>query len=155
MLSRPEDGWTYFRLGNESHYRLSYLTDVAADWLTQAIHGLDTMDVFSVHGFSEPGRMICTVSFWSCYVIFEDDGPAPGCDEIHHLHVKMIDFCKWLCRDVENDLDAWVHWDDEDEEGPEAEAAALAREQKLRGLLGELKRLTAEKECLFDDGCFF
>ena len=42
---------------------MSYLTDVANTWLVQAIHGLKTMDVFSVHGFSEPGRMICTVSY--------------------------------------------------------------------------------------------
>ena len=101
MLSRPEDGWTYFQPGKENRYRLSYLTDVAVDWLTQAIHGLETMDVFSVHGFSEPGRMVCTVSYWSCYVIFEDDGPAPVCEDITHLHINMIEFCKRLCRDIE------------------------------------------------------
>ena len=103
MLSRPEDGWTYFQPGKENRYRLSYLTDVAVDWLTQAIHGLETMDVFSVHGFSEPGRMVCTVSYWSCYVIFEDDGPAPACEEITHLHINMIEFCKKLCSDEARD----------------------------------------------------
>ena len=144
MLSRPEDGWTYFQPGKENRYRLSYLTDVAVDWLTQAIHGLETMDVFSVHGFSEPGRMVCTVSYWSCYVIFEDDGPAPVCEDITHLHINMI----------EESFDAWVHWDDDSlEEG--GEEAVRARAEKLRALLGELKRLVGENEDCFLDGCFF
>ncbi len=167
MLSRPEDGWTIFQLGNETRYRLSYLTDVAVDWLTQAIHGLKTLDVFSVHGFSEPGRMVCTVSFWSCYIIFEDDGPAPICEGVQHVHVNMIDFCKKLYRDVDGALDAWVHWDDDSLEcGDEApshgepaasgpEEAVRAREKKLRGLLDELKRLIEENEENFDDGAFF
>lgn len=154
MLSRPEDGWTYFQPGKENRYRLSYLTDVAVDWLTQAIHGLETMDVFSVHGFSEPGRMVCTVSYWSCYVIFEDDGPAPVCEDITHLHINMIEFCKKLCRDIEESFDAWVHWDDDSlEEG--GEGAVRARAEKLRALLGELKRLVGENEDCFLDGCFF
>ena len=169
MLSKPECGWTHFQLGKES-YRLSYLTDVASEWLTQAIHGLETMDVFSVHGFSEPGRMICTVSFWSCYIIFEDDGPAPTGSDVTHLHVNMIDFCKKLYHDIESNLDSWVHWDDdelecspedfpgdegEDAETDETEKAVRDRERKLRGQLEELKKLIEENEESFDDGCFF
>ncbi len=174
MLSAPTDGWTYFRLGKET-YRLSYVTDVAADWLTQAIHGLKTMDVFSVHGFSEPGRVICTVSYWSCYIIFEDDGPAPTCDGVDHLHVNMIDFCKKLYHDIESDLDGWVQWSDEflacagDTSLPEdaddahgedlisagREKAVGEREKSLRGMLDELKKLSDENEEYFNDGCFF
>ena len=38
MLSRPEDGWALFQLGSEeTAYDLSYVTDVAMEWLTQAI----------------------------------------------------------------------------------------------------------------------
>ena len=154
MLSRPEDGWTVFLPGKENRYRLSYLTDVAVDWLTQAVHGLKTMDVFSVHGFSEPGRVICTVSFWSCYVIFEDDGPAPACEDITHLHISMIEFCKKLCRDIEENFDAWVHWDDDSLE-EDGEEAVRARAEKLRALLDERKRLVGENEDCFLDGCFF
>lgn len=52
MLTKPDAGWTYFQPTPHISYRLSYLTDVANDWLVQAIHGLKTLDVFSVHGFS-------------------------------------------------------------------------------------------------------
>lgn len=174
MLSTPTDGWTYFRLGEET-YRLSYLTDVAAEWLTQAIHGLKTMDVFSVHGFSEPGRVICTVSFWSCYIIFENDGPAPDCDGVDHIHVNMMDFCKKLYQDIDSNLEGWVHWNDEflecavdnslPEELEDADAEKLTsagmedairnREKSLRDMLGELKKLIDENEEYFDNGCFF
>ena len=41
MLSIPDAGWTDFKLKDKS-YALSYLTAVPFDWLTQAIHGLET-----------------------------------------------------------------------------------------------------------------
>ncbi len=168
MLSKPDSGWTYFQLGRES-YRLSYLTDVALEWLTQAIHGLETMDVFSVHGFSEPGRMICTVSYWSCYIIFEDDGPAPICEGVDHIHVNMIDFCKKLYQDIDSNFDSWVHWDDDElesavEDAPDdggvggedkLEQAIRERQSKLRDKLCELKNRIEENEEYFDGGCFF
>ncbi len=168
MLSKPDSGWTYFQLGRES-YRLSYLTDVALEWLTQAIHGLETLDVFSVHGFSEPGRMICTVSYWSCYIIFEDDGPAPICEGVDHIHVNMIDFCKKLYQDIDSNFDSWVHWDDDELErslvdpaddgdaGGEdkMEEAIRERQRKLRNKLCELKKRIEENEEYFNGGCFF
>lgn len=162
MLSAPEDGWTFFRLGTQSSYRLSFLTDVACEWLTQAIHGLKTMDVFSVHGFSEPGRVICTVSYWSCYIIFEDDGPAPICDDINHLHVNMIDFCRKLHHDIDSNLDGWVNWSEDylecgaEEQTEECmKEAARKREKKLRDMLDELKKLIDERAGDFEEGCFF
>ena len=168
MLSKPDSGWTHFQLGKES-YRLSYLTDVAFEWLTQAIHGLETLDVFSVHAFSDPGRMICTVSFWSCYIIFEDDGPAPACNDITHIHVNMIDFCKKLYHEIDSNFDSWVHWDDDElessidsspDEGDaceedEMEKAIRERQRKLRDKLCELKKLIEENEEYFDGGSFF
>ncbi len=175
MLSKPKYGWTHFQLGTEAEYGLSYLTDVAYDWLTQAIHGLETMDVFSVHGFCEPGRMVCTVSYWSCYIIFEDDGPAPTCESVQHVHVNMIDFCKKLHHDIDSNLDGWVHWDDtrmeyfagenidDNVEGAEldrqiaekTEEAFRNRERNLREKLDKLKKLIEENDNYFDDGCFF
>ena len=163
MLSTPIDGWSWFQLGKKESYRLSYLTDVANDWLSKAIHGLETMDVFSVHGFSEPGRVVCTVSYWSCYIIFEDDGPAPSCDSITHLHVSMIDFCRQLHADISRDLDAWVQWDDdalEDEldENDDRDLEALIRERRIgiQSKLDRLKSLIGENgECFGEEASFF
>ena len=163
MLSTPRYGWTRFQLGKKDEYLLSYLTDVASDWLTQAIHGLETMDVFSVHGFCEPGRMVCTVSYWSCYIIFEDDGHHPTCEDITHVHVTMMDFCKQLYADISNDLDAWTHWNDTaldcslDEDDPqELEDLIQERKAMLQDKLNRLNDLIAEKEEYFgEDGSFF
>lgn len=155
MLGRPEDGWALFQLGSrDTRYDLSYVTDVAVEWLDQAIHGLETLDVFSVHGYCEPGRMVCTVSYWSCYVIFEDDGRAPACHDVTHLHVSMLDFCRMLHRDIAENLDAWVDWN----EG-ETESQGEGARQRRRALLEEkLKRLQAlidENAEAFADGCCF
>ncbi len=154
MLGKPENGWALFQLGSqETAYELSYVTDVAVDWLTQAIHGLKTMDVFSVHGYCEPGRMICTVSFWCCYVIFEEEDPSPACRNVHQLHVNMLDFCRKLYRDLSEHLDAWVHWEDFEEAADEAERAAFRqREAKLRNMLGELNDLIAQRQEDFEEG---
>ena len=163
MLGKPENGWVLFQLGSEeTAYDLSYLTDVAMEWLTQAIHGLQTMDVFSVHGYCEPGRMVCTVSYWCCYVIFEEEDRNPACQGVHQLHVSMLDFCRMLHKDISENLDAWVHWVDvyvdwdDGEDGDEAVKNALElREKTLREKLDELKALIEERQADFDEGhCF-
>ncbi len=148
MLGKPDCGWALFQLGSEeTAYDLSYITDVADEWLTQAIHGLETLDVFSVHGYCEPGRMVCTVSFWCCYVIFEDDGRAPACQGVHQLHVSMLDFCKMLHRDISENLDDWIHWESGD---PPPERA-----NELKAKLDRLEQLIQEKKEEFEeDRCF-
>lgn len=113
MLSKPADGWTEFRLGSEdTAYRMGFLTDVPIDWLNQAIHGLETMDAFSVHGFCEPGRMVCTVSYWNCYIIFEGNERDDICESVYTVHVSMIDFCRKLYEDISANVEDWAHWDD-------------------------------------------
>ncbi len=148
MLGKPEAGWALFQLGSEeTAYDLSYVTDVAMEWLTQAIHGLKELDGFSVHGYCEPGRMVCTVSYWCCYVIFEEDCRAPACHGVHQLHVNMLDFCKKLHQDISENLEDWVYWDDDD---PPPE-----REKALREKLDTLKSLIQEREEDFqEDRCF-
>ena len=43
MLTKPQSGWTDFSLDDTCIYGLSYLGDIAFEWLDQAIHGLETM----------------------------------------------------------------------------------------------------------------
>ena len=160
MLGKPYAGWTKFQLGSEeTQYSLSFLNDIANEWLTQAIHGLKTLDVFSVHGFCEPGRVICTVSYWSCYVIFEDDDRAPTCHGVNHLHVSMLDFCKKLHEDISGNLEDWVHWDDsmildDLDEGEDEETAFDNRRAEIQQKLDELEALIKENEENFE-GLFF
>ena len=155
MLSRPEDGWVTFQLGSEdTAFDLSYVTDVAQEWLAQAIHGLETLDAFSVHGYCEPGRMVCTVSYWCCYVIFEDDGRSPACHDVTQLHVSMLDFCRMLHRDLSDHLDAWVDWNEGEMEA-EGVGAQVRREAILQEKLDRLQKLIEERKEDFDEGrCF-
>lgn len=114
MLGTPDVGWSEFSICNEHTYGLSYLTDVVVEWLDQAIHGLTTMQPFTVHGFCEPGRMLCTVSYWNCYIVFESD-ESDSSNPYHDMYgvdLSMIKFCKLLYADVSRDIEAWVHWDD-------------------------------------------
>ena len=167
MLSKPDAGWTDFQLGSENTaYSLSYLNDIATEWLNQAIHGLKTLDTFSVHGFCEPGRMICTVSFWNCYVIFEGDDRNDVCESVYTVHVSMIDFCRKLHQDISGNLEDWVHWDDgsiesslDEDEGYESEAFQKAigqRRETLQRKLDTLKELIDSKADNFGEHrCFF
>lgn len=155
MLGRPEDGWVSFQLGSpDTRYELSYLNDVALEWLSQAIHGLGTEDVFSVHGYCEPGRMVCTVSFWCCYVIFEDDDRAPACHGVIQLHVSMLDFCRQLHRDIAENLDAWVDWNEGELEAA-GQGAGEKRKAQIQEKLDELAQLIEEKKEDFEEGCCF
>ena len=58
MPSCPVNGWTLFSLEGTESQLLSYLDDIAPEWLDQAIHGLKTLQPFCVKGFLEPMRMI-------------------------------------------------------------------------------------------------
>lgn len=170
MLGKPHAGWSDFQIDDEHTYSLSYLNDVALEWLDQAIHGLTTLEPFAVHGFCEPDRMVCTVSYWNCYVVFESDGMfnPNSYNHMYEVGLNMIDFCKTLYSDVQNNIDDWVHWDDsslrdvaEDkycDEHPEEDAyneqeldAAImkefdSRKKQIQDKLDCLKKLIDENE---------
>lgn len=146
MLTRPCSGWTDFSLEGTQVYGLSYLDDIAFDWTEQAIHGLETMKPFCVKGFMEPGRVLCTVSFWNCLVVVEEDDwrPLKAKElEIECSRTSMIEFCKTLYEDIRTNFDDWVLFAEYDTEGVEE------KRQRLLGRLERLKELIAEKEKLF------
>ncbi|MBR2246656.1 MAG: hypothetical protein IJ880_06485 [Bacilli bacterium] len=151
MLSTPEYGWTTFNLG-ENEYSLSYLTDVANEWLGQAIHGLETLEPFSVHGFLEGWRMICTVSYWNTHIFVEDDeNVVLDKTEANYeiVHIRMIDFCKQLYDDISRDIDKWADWFmDEDDDLEE-------NKRVINEKLEKLKILIDDKEDNFASNRFF
>ena len=159
MLGKPEYGWSTFKIGESHSYSLSYLTDVACDWLAQAIHGLHTLEPFAVHGYCEPNRMVCLVSYYTCYVIFEPDGgisEESKCKEMYGVDLTMLDFCKALHADINRDLEEWVDWnligleeDDDDEVMEENRKVLDERRKHIKDQLAELERLMHEKEELW------
>lgn len=54
MLSCPVNGWTLFSLEGTESQLLSYLDDIAPEWLDQAIHGLKTLQPSASRDFWSP-----------------------------------------------------------------------------------------------------
>lgn len=152
MLTRPENGWTGFSLEGTSTYGLSYLDDIAFEWLDQAIHGLETLSPFCVKGFLEPNRMLCVVSYWNCHIIVENDERYPLKKEQirnEYSHTSMIEFCKYLYNDVYDYRDGWISFVDY------ADADPQKKEQQLLQKLERLKALIVQREeCFGEDRCF-
>ena len=152
MLSIPKSGWTDFILHEDHKYCLSYLTDVPTEWLRNAINGLEWLEPFSVHGFCEPGRMICTVSYLSCFIIFENDGITydPRQRETWEIGITMHELCEMLYHDISCNIDEWVNWemnsDDEEED-------LLARKKEMEKQLEELSRLIEFRKNEFENPC--
>lgn len=152
MLTKPQYGWTCFHLEGTSTYSLSYLDDIAQEWLTQAIHGLETMLPFCVKGFLEPDRFLCMVSYWNCHIIIEDDERElfeKKSIQNEYSHTSMIDFCKLLYKGINGYVDDWASFVDYSEGNPEE------NKQQLLQQLAKLKELIEDREAYFgEDRCF-
>lgn len=111
MLSKPYSGWSDFKLEGTSTYSLSYLDDIAFEWLEAAMHGLKTQKPFCVKGFMEPKRFLCVVSYYNCYVVIEEewaDTSTKGNARIESSPTTMVDFCKFLYKDISEYIEEWV-----------------------------------------------
>lgn len=150
MLSKPVHGWTDFQLEGTSMYSLSYLDDIASEWIEQAIHGLETMLPFTVKGFLEPNRFLCTVSYWNCHIICENDEcyPLDKEDIVNELsHTSMLQFCIYLYEDIKQNIDEWANFC--------AYENSYIEKENLNEKLSCLKRLISEREEWFNKKCFF
>ena len=152
MLTKPHAGWSDFQLNGTSLYGLSYLDDIAFEWLEQAIHGLGTMLPFCVKGFMEPGRFLCVVSYWNCHIICENDERNQLDNEdinTEYSHTSMLEFCKYLYNDIISNIDEWVRFVDYNEVDWDE------KRKVLECKLDRLKELISEKEGRFGtDRCF-
>lgn len=152
MLTKPINGWSDFQLEGTSIYGLSYLDDIAFEWVEQAIHGLETLQPFCVKGFLEPNRFLCTVSYWNCHIVCEDDESEPleTEDVINEIsHTSMIQFCWYLYEDISKNIDEWVTFVDYQD------LDISKRQEDIRHKLNRLKELISEKEvCFSESRCF-
>ena len=152
MLTKPVYGWSDFHLEDTFIYGLSYLDDIAFEWVGQAIHGLETMLPFCVKGFLEPNRFLCTVSYWNCHIICEGDGRYPLDKKkvrSEFSHTSMLQFCQYLYDDISQNIDEWVSFIDYED------IDVAQRRQALLQKLAHLKDLITEKEEWFGENrCF-
>lgn len=152
MLTKPVHGWSDFQLDGTSTYGLSYLDDIAFEWVDQAIHGLETMLPFCVKGFLEPDRFLCTVSYWNCHIVCEDDerNPLDKEDVINEIsHTSMLQFCQYLNHDINQNIDEWISFTDYED------IDVAKRREILTQKLRYLNKLISEKEEWFGENrCF-
>ena len=148
MLTKPYSGWTDFQLEGTPKYSLSYLDDIAFEWIDQSIHGLETMLPFCVKGFLESDRMLCTVSFWNCHIVIENDerNPLEKGDIVNeYSHTSMIDFCKYLYNDISSNVDEWASFVDyHDEDIGYKKTQLLQKLERLRNLIQEREECFGE-----------
>lgn len=170
MLSSPKYGWTKFSLGS-FEVDLSYLTDVCLEWIETCTYGLKNRYPFTVHGFTEPWRLLVTVSYYSVSIIYENDERIPEelrdeKDSYFEIHsMTMLDFCKNVYSDINDNFEAWVYWDEsslhrndgEDQAENEAEfnKCVKEREIEIRQGLNELKIKIDLNETKFGDHSSF
>lgn len=155
MLTKPQHGWSDFSLEDTFSYGLSYLDDIGMEWVAQAIHGLETLNPFCVHGNLEPGRMLCIVSYWNCYIVVEDEDDinrrGRGKEQMiqEYSNTSMLDFCQQLYTDISGNIEEWGSFVDYHHED------WTEKQKKLAGLLEQLRELIAEKEKYFDTKFWF
>lgn len=151
MLSKPKYGWSDFQLEGTTVYSLSYLDDIAFEWLEQAIHGLETLMPFCVKGFMEPDRFLCLVSYWNCHIICEYDEREPLAEEeiVHEVsHTSMLQFCQQLYDDISKSIDEWVAFADY----RYSKFVNRKRKDDLPKKLTYLKKLISKREQDFSEG---
>ena len=151
MLSKPDCGWVDFQLDNSKIYGLSYLDDIAFEWLDQAIHGLRTLKPFCVKGFMEPNRFLCLVSYWNCHIIIEDEEKYElNKDSIvyEYSHTSMLEFCKNLYDDIYKNFEEFVKFKSYavDEEDDDYETYFEEKRKILENKLKELNQLIQERK---------
>lgn len=160
MLSKPAHGWSDFQLEGTSLYGLSYLGDIAFEWLDQAIQGLEALHPFCVKGYLEPDRLLCIVSYWNCHIIRECDEnyPLSKNDVVNEVsHTSMLQFCQYLYDDISENIDEWASFDyrfdiglyDDEEDLLKVEEEVAKKKDKLTQKLTQLKQLISEREKTF------
>ena len=152
MLTKPIHGWSDFQLDGTSIYGLSYIDDIAFEWVAQAIHGLETMMPFCVKGFLEPNRFLCTVSYWNCHIVCENDERYPLDKEDvtnEFSHTNMLQFCQYLYDDISQNIDEWVTF------FAYEEIDSVKKKEDLIQKLKHLKDLISKRVEYFDENhCF-
>ena len=156
MLTKPEHGWTRFHLEGTYNYQLSYLDDIAFDWLQEAIHGMKRLTPFCVKGMQEPGRMLCVVSYHNCWIISEEEAQSTRNEDPNRVYISptsMIEFCEALYDDIKSYVDEWALFISTKRSHDHTVKTFTYRKRILLGLLDELKALIEKHRFRFENHC--
>lgn len=108
---------------------------------------------FCVKGFPEPNRMLCTVSYWNCHIVVEDDERDSLEEEDisqEYSHTSMLEFCRCLYDDIISCVDEWASFVDYRDDDPKEKEKLIYRKlEKINGLLLEKEEWFGKNRCFF------
>lgn len=142
MLSKPNSGWTCFKINNSREYWLGFLTDIPMEWLDACIKSILSDRPIIVEGELEPGYFSLMVNDYRSYVITVDEYNYPNDFTSEHIMIGKLEFCKNLCKKIREYIDEWTLFDEasfDPEDGEEAIKKAISK--RKRSLFRKVKKL--------------
>lgn len=108
ILSHPKYGWATVNL-NSFKGRVSYLNDIAFDWLKALKVAIENKTVATLYGDEEGSDFYIVLDDYYGFVIVNRDKL-----ETIEIDYGLIDFAQELCNAIRTDLKGWARFCDYD-----------------------------------------
>ena len=109
MLSKPNCGWVNIKIGDWCD-RASYLTDPHKDLLNGFIQ---------LYSERKPNVISCDAEGWEYLIVLDINNvhiiEYGEKTEFYTCEIDTKNLAQELIKDIEDNLDGWVHWDVEDD----------------------------------------
>lgn len=106
ILSHPKLGWATVNLDNFKG-RVSYLDDIAFDWLKALKVAIENKTIATLYGDEEGGEFYIVLDNCYGFVIVNRDKL-----ETIEIDYGLIDFAQELCNAIRTDLKGWARFCD-------------------------------------------
>ena len=130
MLSKPENGWTVFSLG-DFQAEVSYLVDIPFDWLISCKNALKHNIPLSFFLELEGETCLLTSYGYDTHIIINRRDDGYRLKTVHN--VNFMDVSDMLLKDIRLYFDDWVTWYDFEQ----TEADFARRRAALKALIEE------------------
>lgn len=130
MLSKPENGWTVFSLG-DFQAEVSYLVDIPFDWLISCKNALKHNIPLSFFLELEGETCLVTSYGYDTHIIINRRDGGYQLKTVHN--VNFMDVSDMLLKDIRLYFDDWVTWYDFEQ----TEADFARRRAALKALIEE------------------
>ena len=136
MLSKPENGWTVFTLG-DFEAEVSYLVDIPFDWLISCKNALKHNIPLSFFLELEGETCLVTSYGYDTHIIINRRDDGYQLKTVHN--VNFMDVSDMLLKDIRLYFDDWVTWYDFEQ----TEADFARRRAALKALIEETETYLA------------
>ena len=136
MLSKPENGWTVFSLG-DFQAEVSYLVDIPFDWLISCKNALKHNIPLSFFLELEGETCLVTSYGYDTHIIINRRDDEYTLKTVHN--VNFMELSGMLLKDIRLYFDDWVTWYDFEQ----TEADFARRRAALKALIEETENCLA------------